>query len=59
MRKIYLTTMIVVFLLLYTNELMNGQPKLDGFALLNPKFGLYGSLKGDFQDMFLEMNLIS
>jgi len=46
MRKLYLTTMIAVFLLLYTNELMNGQSKLDGFELFNPKFGLYGSFKG-------------
>jgi len=46
MRKCYLTTLIAVFLLLYTNELMTGQSKLDGFALFNPKFGLYGSFKG-------------
>jgi hypothetical protein len=46
MRKFYSTTMIAVFLLLYTNELINGQSKLDGFALLNPKIGLYGSFKG-------------
>ena len=46
MRRFYSTTIIAVFLLLYANELINGQPKLDGFALLNPKFGLYGSFKG-------------
>ena len=46
MRIFYSTTIIAVFLLLYANELINGQPKLDGFALLNPKFGLYGSFKG-------------
>ena len=46
MRKFFLIAMIPVFLLFYTNELMNGQSKLDGFALFNPKFGLQGSFKG-------------
>ena len=46
MRKFYLTTTITIFLLLCTDELMKGQSKLDGFALFNPKFGLYGSFKG-------------
>ena len=46
MRKFYLTTTITICLLLCTDELMKGQSKLDGFALFNPKFGLYGSFKG-------------
>ncbi|MCX6252939.1 MAG: hypothetical protein NTV31_00445 [Bacteroidia bacterium] len=36
----------VTLLLMVINASINGQSKLDGFALLNPKFGIYGSFKG-------------
>jgi hypothetical protein len=45
--KIFCSTrLMAVILLLCANESINSQSKLDGFALFNPKFGIYGSFKG-------------
>jgi hypothetical protein len=46
MKKSCLTAVITLFLFLNTGKQMNGQSGIDGYALINPKFGLYGSFKG-------------